>query len=724
MKKAVIGVVLLAVVGAGVYVYRNRSASDASDPAAATGGGRGGGANGANGQARGGAGGRRGGGAGGFGGQFGRPPLTVELAKAVRATIQSEITVVGNLIGQATVSVAPRAAGRVETVTVQLGDRVSRGQRLAKIEDFDIQEQVKQAEAAQQVSEATIRQREADLKLAQTNAERSRSLYERQLLPKQTLDDNEARYQSAVASVDLARAQSAQSRARLDELRINLANTIISSPVNGFVSKRSVDPAAFVSQNVRRQRRGHPPRCAWWPTSSRRISPSSAAATTLASRSTRFPAKSSWAHRAVSPVLDPATRTARSRSRSQPHRPPQAGNVRARQRDHEHAQGNARRAGHRRSSTPRRPPRCVHTAQRNGGRSAPRHRHRAERLVKSSAASREGDTVITTGSSACATATASCGRAAPAARRPRRRQRRDGQRHLWQARSEPKTPPTRSRSRHHRTGSGREGGGSAAQQAAVRTPAPSRGFTPGAREGGPGRMRTTRRRNRHATDGVGAGGSCHTGIVVTTQFEQFPRGDPEMSIPRSRFTGRHDVHDQRRHHAAAVISLTRLPVDLMPEFEQPQLTVRTTTPGSGPLEMEELITRPMEQAVSAVPGCDARRIDVVEGNSQVRLNFDWGTDLSEAADEVRTRVDRMRNRLPEDADPPTIFKFDSNTLPIMQARDRGRLRPGDAARAGPERDLAALRARGRRGGGERQRRPAAPDPRRASKRRSPRSTCR
>ena len=251
MKKAVIGVVLLAVVGAGVYVYRNRSANDASDPAAAAGGGRGGGANGANGQARGGAGGRRGGGAGGFGGgQFGRPPLTVELAKATRATIQSEITVVGNLIGKTTVSVASRAAGRVESVTVQLGDRVTRGQRLAKIEDFDIQEQVKQAEAAQQVAEATIRQREADLKLAQTNAERSRSLFERQLLPKQTLDDNEARYQSAVASVDLARAQNSQSKARLDELRINLGNTVISSPVTGFVSKRSVDPGAFVSQNV------------------------------------------------------------------------------------------------------------------------------------------------------------------------------------------------------------------------------------------------------------------------------------------------------------------------------------------------------------------------------------------------------------------------------------------------------------------------------------------
>jgi HAE1 family hydrophobic/amphiphilic exporter-1 len=115
-----------------------------------------------------------------------------------------------------------------------------------------------------------------------------------------------------------------------------------------------------------------------------------------------------------------------------------------------------------------------------------------------------------------------------------------------------------------------------------------------------------------------------------------------------------------------IISLTRLPVDLMPEFEQPQLNVRTSYPGVGPLEIEELITRPMEQAVSAVPGITRVESSSSEGNSQIRLNFDWGTDLSEATDEVRTRVDRMRNRLPEDADPPTIFKFDSNQLPVAQ----------------------------------------------------------
>jgi HlyD family secretion protein len=163
--------------------------------------------------------------------------------------MNQEVRVVGNLIGEATVAVAPRTAGRLQDVFVRLGDRLARGQRIAKIEDFEIVEQVKQAEAAQEVAAATIRQREADLQLALTNVERSRNLFQRQLLPKQTLDDNEARYQAAVAQIDLAKAQSTQSRARLDELRINLANTVIVSPVNGFVAKRSVDPGAFVSQN-------------------------------------------------------------------------------------------------------------------------------------------------------------------------------------------------------------------------------------------------------------------------------------------------------------------------------------------------------------------------------------------------------------------------------------------------------------------------------------------
>jgi HAE1 family hydrophobic/amphiphilic exporter-1 len=124
-----------------------------------------------------------------------------------------------------------------------------------------------------------------------------------------------------------------------------------------------------------------------------------------------------------------------------------------------------------------------------------------------------------------------------------------------------------------------------------------------------------------------------------------------------------------------ILSLTRLPVDLMPEFEQPTLTVRVQYTGVGPLEMEELITRPIEQAVSAVPGLTRVNSQSSEGNSQVQLNFEWGADLAEAADEVRTRIDRVRGRLPEDASPPTIFKFDSNSQAIMQLGVEGDLDP-------------------------------------------------
>ncbi|MDP3718611.1 MAG: efflux RND transporter permease subunit [Acidobacteriota bacterium] len=113
------------------------------------------------------------------------------------------------------------------------------------------------------------------------------------------------------------------------------------------------------------------------------------------------------------------------------------------------------------------------------------------------------------------------------------------------------------------------------------------------------------------------------------------------------------------------ISLTRLPVDLMPDTQMPTITVRVNYPGVGPLEMEELVTRPIEQAVSAVAGLERVDSTSSEGNANVRLNFAWGSDLAEAADEVRTRLDRVRGRLPVDADPPTVFKFDSTAMPIM-----------------------------------------------------------
>ena len=241
MKRSIIvaGILVAVGIGAGAY-YATRGNGGQATGAAGGAGGRGG--------APGGGGPGGFGGFGGFGGGA-RLPMTVEMTPVKRGEMAGEITVVGNLIGAATVEAVPKTAGRLESVTVRLGDRVTKGQRLAKVESYELQEQIKQAEASHNVGAATIRQREADLRLAKTNLERSRNLYERQLIPRQTYDDTEARYEAAVAQLDLAQAQHAQAKARLDELSINLANTIIVAPVSGFVGKRALDAGAWVTTN-------------------------------------------------------------------------------------------------------------------------------------------------------------------------------------------------------------------------------------------------------------------------------------------------------------------------------------------------------------------------------------------------------------------------------------------------------------------------------------------
>jgi membrane fusion protein, multidrug efflux system len=240
MRKIVVIAIVAAVVG-GAWYFLSRG----SDAAAAE--QRGPGAPGA-------AGGRGGPGGGGFPGGMGggmpRVPMTVEVGTAKRGDVTAHLTVVGNLIGLQTVDIAPRTGGRLLSVSVQLGDPVRRGQTIARVEDREIVEQVRQAEASMEVSKATIRQREADLKVAELNFDRSKNLFARQLLAKQALDDAESRYMAALAQLDLSKAQQSQNEARLQELKFNLNNTIITSPVDGFIGKRNVDPGAMVNTNT------------------------------------------------------------------------------------------------------------------------------------------------------------------------------------------------------------------------------------------------------------------------------------------------------------------------------------------------------------------------------------------------------------------------------------------------------------------------------------------
>jgi hydrophobic/amphiphilic exporter-1 (mainly G- bacteria), HAE1 family len=125
------------------------------------------------------------------------------------------------------------------------------------------------------------------------------------------------------------------------------------------------------------------------------------------------------------------------------------------------------------------------------------------------------------------------------------------------------------------------------------------------------------------------------------------------------------------------ISFMRLPIDLMPDVSFPTITVRTNYTGVGPQEIEKLVTEPIERALGSVPGIEEITSTSSEGSSSVRVSFVWGSDLAEAAEEVRTRIDRIRAILPEDSDPPIIFKFDISQFPIMFLAVSGEMDPRD-----------------------------------------------
>lgn len=179
-----------------------------------------------------------------------QPRVAVEVAPAMIADLEARLSFDGTLEGRAEVDVVPDIAGRLEAVRVELGDQVKRGQVIAKVRDDDLATQVRQAEHAYEVAQATFRQREVDLTLAETTLNRSQELFNEQLLAREALDDVKARAQAAVAQVDLARAQFSQNEARVDELRIKLGKATVRSPVNGFVGKRHVDAGAFASTNT------------------------------------------------------------------------------------------------------------------------------------------------------------------------------------------------------------------------------------------------------------------------------------------------------------------------------------------------------------------------------------------------------------------------------------------------------------------------------------------
>ena len=127
--------------------------------------------------------------------------------------------------------------------------------------------------------------------------------------------------------------------------------------------------------------------------------------------------------------------------------------------------------------------------------------------------------------------------------------------------------------------------------------------------------------------------------------------------------------------AFGIVGYQRLALDLLPDISYPSLTVQTDFPDTAPAEVENLVTRPVEEAVGVLKGLKTIHSVSRSGVSEVTLEFEWGSDMDLLSMDVRDKLDRLV--LPEEADDPIVLRFDPSLDPVMRLALSG---PSDLAR--------------------------------------------
>lgn len=117
--------------------------------------------------------------------------------------------------------------------------------------------------------------------------------------------------------------------------------------------------------------------------------------------------------------------------------------------------------------------------------------------------------------------------------------------------------------------------------------------------------------------------------------------------------------------ALGFVSLMNLAIDLFPKIDLPIAVVATTYQGAAPEEVEKLINEPMEGVLSSIEGIDSIQSQAQADSSLVIMQFQSGTNLDNALLEVREKVDQIKAILPEDANDPSVLRFDPQQMPVM-----------------------------------------------------------
>ena len=118
----------------------------------------------------------------------------------------------------------------------------------------------------------------------------------------------------------------------------------------------------------------------------------------------------------------------------------------------------------------------------------------------------------------------------------------------------------------------------------------------------------------------------------------------------------------------ALYSITKLGIDMFPKIEPPSISVIAAYPGANPLDVEAKVTEPLENQLGTTPGLEKIISRSMEGMASISLKFKWGTNLDEASNDIRDRIElakRLLPDIPDEMDNPFIFKFNTANIPII-----------------------------------------------------------
>ncbi len=116
---------------------------------------------------------------------------------------------------------------------------------------------------------------------------------------------------------------------------------------------------------------------------------------------------------------------------------------------------------------------------------------------------------------------------------------------------------------------------------------------------------------------------------------------------------------------AGLVSFSGMDVQDQPDIEFPVVNVRISQPGAAPSEIENQITQRVESAIRTLEGVETIRSTASEGSSSTSIEFELGTDINEAVNEVKSQVDQVRGELPDGILEPRIFKQQTSARPIV-----------------------------------------------------------